>query len=272
MKKKLVALLLMLVSLSSFSFPTDPPNIIDSSGLKQGLWKLNIPNGYEIGSFRDNLKQGKWLTYEKDGNLLSEKSYNNGKIEGEYIIYYKTGIISETGVWKDDMNIGPLLRCYPNGSMFHQFNFNNKGKRDGKQFYYFNNGQLSIEANFINGVEDGITKRYDMQGNLVGIFVFRNGSLIVKDGKFDIEHYKPDTKADTLKNVSVENLQDFSTASGYNVLYGKEGEILMSGYFRKGRLITGEMYIYDQRGELTDVKKYKRSRFIGLPKISTNKL
>jgi hypothetical protein len=48
-----------------------------------------------------------------------------------------------------------------------QFYFDEKGKRNGMQKYYHDNGKLALEVNVVNGAESGVCKRYDQNGNVI---------------------------------------------------------------------------------------------------------
>ena len=49
----------------------------------QGEWKFNRESGqlWQVGNFKDNKKHGKWIRYDKQGNLEYEESFENGKIK-----------------------------------------------------------------------------------------------------------------------------------------------------------------------------------------------
>lgn len=52
-------------------------------GLMQGEWKFFRESGqlWQVGNFKDNQKHGKWIRYDKEGNLEYEETFFSGKIE-----------------------------------------------------------------------------------------------------------------------------------------------------------------------------------------------
>ena len=50
-------------------------------GLIQGEWKFYRETGqlWQVGNFKDNQKHGKWIRYDRSGNLEYEESFENGK-------------------------------------------------------------------------------------------------------------------------------------------------------------------------------------------------
>ncbi len=56
---------------------------ISIKGLMQGEWKFYRESGqlWQVGNFKDNIKNGKWVRYDKKGNLEYEEFFLNGKIK-----------------------------------------------------------------------------------------------------------------------------------------------------------------------------------------------
>lgn len=54
---------------------------ISINDLMQGEWKFYRESGalWQIGNFKDNQKHGKWVRYDKQGNLEYEENFNEGK-------------------------------------------------------------------------------------------------------------------------------------------------------------------------------------------------
>ncbi len=47
----------------------------------QGEWKFYRESGqlWQVGNFKDNLKHGKWIRYDKEDRLEYEEYFENGK-------------------------------------------------------------------------------------------------------------------------------------------------------------------------------------------------
>jgi antitoxin component YwqK of YwqJK toxin-antitoxin module len=76
----------------------DTINKLDVKNRKQGRWIISHEAHYgeegfhEVGSFVDNIKQGKWNTYTLDGQIISEENFKAGNKDGE-AKYYENGYL-----------------------------------------------------------------------------------------------------------------------------------------------------------------------------------
>ena len=59
------------------------------------------------GSLKNGLKDGSWVTYQKNGQLKSKGNYNNGKKDGTWFYYNEDGNIWEdtTGTYENRKKI-----------------------------------------------------------------------------------------------------------------------------------------------------------------------
>jgi len=62
--------------------------------------------GKEQGNINDGKKEGEWVGYWSNGQLMSKVSFKNGKEEGEWIIYYSNGQVREKGIYKNGVMKG----------------------------------------------------------------------------------------------------------------------------------------------------------------------
>ncbi len=67
-------------------------NNIDSSGLKQGLWRIQYDTGgaYE-GHYVNGVANGLWRDWYDNGQLSFECTYVNGNIHGLWTDWYEYG-------------------------------------------------------------------------------------------------------------------------------------------------------------------------------------
>jgi antitoxin component YwqK of YwqJK toxin-antitoxin module len=130
-------------------------NHTDSNGLKQGPWeelhikkiKLSERNTLreeqtERGHYKDSLREGTWLTYNKEERIVKETTYLKGELEGPYKVFlfspdfcdtqgqYKAnkregfwvynigfGQGTQQGYYKEDKAIGIWERRTPKGAI-----------------------------------------------------------------------------------------------------------------------------------------------------------
>lgn len=107
------------------------------------------------GNYIEGKKNGLWKYYQEDwdGKLELEERYLNGNREGLSITYHQNGKISDEMFFKNDCGNGTCNR------------FNEKG--------------ILIESgNYLNGLYHGKWKYYDNSGNMKIIRVYEFGELI----------------------------------------------------------------------------------------------
>jgi antitoxin component YwqK of YwqJK toxin-antitoxin module len=93
-------------------------NLID--GLKDGVVKVNFENGElnEIRSYKRNVMNGDWFTYNENKIKVAEAHYLDGKKDGKWFIWNDNGNLiyeleytlgEKTGIWKNYDKTGKLL-------------------------------------------------------------------------------------------------------------------------------------------------------------------
>ena len=63
--------------------------------------------GKRQGSFKNGEREGSWVGYHENGQLLEKGDYKNGLREGSWVDYNKDGSVSTdaTGTYKDGVKI-----------------------------------------------------------------------------------------------------------------------------------------------------------------------
>jgi antitoxin component YwqK of YwqJK toxin-antitoxin module len=95
----------------------------------------------KVDSLRNN--QGIWYEYHYTGEFKAKGPYKDGNRIGEWVFYYASGKIEQTG------------------------RYDKKGRPQGPWKWYYESGKLLREENYINGLRDGELKEYDEEGNLM---------------------------------------------------------------------------------------------------------
>lgn len=292
MKKILYILLPIFVcSISSAQSYTidkgDTINVIDENNLKQGFWRIfgkmkKLP-GYEPeqvveeGNYESSRKQGLWKNFFPNGKIKSEIAYVNSRPNGTYKTYFENGQIEEEGSWENNRNTGGFKRFHENGQTAQQFVFNETGKRDGKQVYFYENGQVMIEADVAAGKEKFVKEFYE-DGSIKAEKSFIDGELDaantkVYEPKNPIKNNDKELAESPVKIVKADkndvvNSGNFN-GNGQHTMYNKDKQLSKVGYFENYRLMDGLLYKYDSDGMLILIEKYKSGRYIGdapLPK------
>ena len=266
-------------------FEGDTINVVDENNLKQGFWKIfgrmrKSERAYqpeqviEQGKYKNSRKQGLWTKFFPSGKTKSEIEYKNSRPNGSYKTYFENGQVEEEGDWKNNRNTNDFKRYYENGQVSQQFAFNTSGKRDGKQTYFYENGQVMIEADIEAGKEKFVKEFYE-DGSIKAEKNFIDGKLDVAntkvyESKTPIKEKKPEGVIEVVKVSKDEyvNSGDFKGDGKYK-MYNANRQISKDGLFKSYRLIDGLQYKYDGNGILLEIKKFKDGRFIGNSPLPT---
>ena len=150
---------------------------------------------YYIGEFKNEIPNGKGIKYYKNGNILYDGNFINGKFEesgkyiwenGEYYIgqfknglrngkgieYYEDGSIEYDGDWINDKFEGNGKYIYESGE-YYVGQFKN-GLSNGKGIEYYENGDIKYEGDFVNDKYEGNGK-YIWENGIYYIGQYKNG-------------------------------------------------------------------------------------------------
>lgn len=101
-------------------------------------------------------------SFYEDGTLASEINYINNKPVGVYRFYYPDGNMMEEGVWNEKHLTGNFKRYYSNGQVAQEFQYDDDGKRIGRQKYFYLSGDLQAEKQM--GPPEHVIVRYTVDG------------------------------------------------------------------------------------------------------------
>lgn len=192
---------------------------------KDGNWVTFLSNDliFKLETWKDGVKDGLSLQFDrkskltgmenyKDGILnglcvyyapasdypQKEMSYNMGKLDGLYRIFYESGKIQEESYYKDNLKSGPSKWYNKLGRMIAMYNYQN-GQFDGMQrtFYendttqsvsnyannllegpykeFYRNGVVKIQGQYVKGIKEGEWIEFDETGKKVKSERFKNG-------------------------------------------------------------------------------------------------
>jgi antitoxin component YwqK of YwqJK toxin-antitoxin module len=264
-------------------YGSDTINRLDVLNKKQGKWIIfgsKRPNScyqanqkVEEGKYGDNKKIGQWREYYCNSNPKSILTYNNGRPDGNAVMYHENGKVSEEGIWKNQRWVGMYKLYYPNGQLQHEFNYNTSGKREGKSVYYYENGEVAVEGVFTDGKETGVFKEYYENGETKAIKEYTGGLVNTNTLKeFELKNpvsasakkAKP-VAAAIVKNdeTTVDNKKSKGPLNGHHVLYDKQRRVSKDGEFVNNVLVEGKSFIYDENGILIRIAYFKDGSYAG---------
>ncbi len=258
MKKILTLLFLISLYGGTAIAQNDSINKTDEQGWKQGKW-VELSDGedaqgceagtrLEEGYYKDNRKVGTWKKYWCSGKLKNELTYNADRSISSKD-YFEDGKVKEEGTWNSVGWIGAYKMYHPNGKLYYEWNFDQSGKRTGRQKYYFDNGNVMFDGEWNQGKESGVIKEYYENGALKSEKFFNDGALDTNKVKiYPPKEVKPTEvkKVDPPKDEKPKqnNAQLGVINDGYNKTFTKEGKIDREGEFKNAKLYDGKQYLY----------------------------
>jgi len=132
-----------------------------------------------------NLPHGGISQYDDKGNLVSEKNYAHGVLEGVSRLYYPTGELMTEWAYKNGRRNGVSRGFFRNGQLKDK-GYYKDDKLDGKVTMFYADGRLRTEMNFKDDRQEGATKTYSRDGKLEYIYTHRRGQLINRK-RFDAD-------------------------------------------------------------------------------------
>ena len=287
LRKILIYVIFIGSSPSVFALALDTINKVDKNNMKQGHWVYTnqikkLPNYLidqviEEGDYSDDSKTGKWFFYYNNDQVKHVVTYLNNRPNGYAIFYYRNGSKKEEGIWKNNKWIGDYKYYYENGNLRNDWKYNSSGKRTGDQKYYHKNGQLQIEGKWANGNEAGIIIEYYNDGSVKSERIYINGKINNSLGKnFKITEkagkvtIKPTIKKeiDSLnmpivlnKKEEIKNNTPWN-GTGTKSFLNKKGQVVRKGYFEKGYLVDGVVFMYTLDGKKYRTTHYKEGRIV----------
>ena len=166
------------------------------NGQQEGYWKYYYKKNGQLkraGSYKNGSLDGFWKYYNENGQLTHEGNFINDKTSGIWEFYYKNGKLRRTGEYIDGKENGFWKAYYETGELMSELNYviyNEQtcgnppfGTTSGTFFHghsvsYFKNGQKKREENWKCGLEDGMFKTFNEEGQLLFIEIYEDGNFL----------------------------------------------------------------------------------------------
>ena len=139
------------------------------------------------------------------------------------------------------------------GQLLYEYNYNENGEYNGQQLEYYDNGNLKLKAEYINGVPNGIQKSYYEDGSIKTEIEYKNGWL---SGMKYL--YSPEGNIISETRYIYDEKNETQTASG-DVNFVKK--------FKDGKIYEYEVTLPD-RGVVV-VRNYLKGKMNGVQMVKT---
>lgn len=194
--------------------------------------------------------------YYENGNISSEGSMKDGKPDAYWKNYYESGVLKSEGnrkvflldsMWKFYNDEGNLMleinyfkgkkngfRTTYQGNEILKENFDDDVKQKNS-FILFPDGKTKMKIPFIDGLEQGVAREYDHDGNIVQLITYKKAYIVARER---INRYDSD-----------------SLANGKWKWFFEDESLWQEGSFKHG-LKNGYFKEYDINGDLISATKY----------------
>ncbi len=192
-------------------------------GKKEGQWFTLHPKDSLLQSitiYKEGLKQGAALTFDKQMRLTTEENYVDDQLHGvrRTFKHGKTTLIEN---YDKGILDGWQYKYYAQGGKLEQETFFKQGEKDGIAKWYYDNEQLLTQYNYKNGVIDGEVKSYYKSGAIKSEVLYKNNNM-----------------------------------EGSYKKYHENGQVKAEGKYKKGKK-DGAWKEYDEVGKALKTKQYK---------------
>ena len=235
----------------SFSFPADRvKKVVDSAGriLFESVDRIArlSPDNNNLYIFEYNDREvgrGKWL----DAGIFQVIEGNIP--DGIYNLYYDSGELKRTFLFKDRALNGPCNVYFRSGKINREGVFKN-GRLEGESHLYYSDGTLKGISYFQNGLKSGPTKLYYESGRLKADLQFKDGR---PDG-IQVMYYE---------NGKVESRVTYSDGikNGPVFFYYDSGKLKMQGKYVND-VLDGTVTTFYESGRVKRRKIYNNGRIL----------
>jgi antitoxin component YwqK of YwqJK toxin-antitoxin module len=221
------------------------------------LYKEFYPNSHQpklVGGFFNGMKQGMFRAYDQSGNIINGYIYKNDTIIGE-------GIILPDGTFD-----GHWKYFYSNGNLKSEGDYIN-GTKNGIWTFYYSDGKKQQVGKYKNEIPTGEWKWYYPNGNIRKIEYYKNGKLEGSQIEYD-EQGNEIAKGDYYNGVRegdwFYHVGDYKETGQYTLgykngiwkSYYKNGKLAFIGLFDEGQP-KGKHIYYHKNGVKKQVGKYQ---------------
>ena len=200
-----------------------------------GVQKLFYPSNGQLmeqRTFNDGLKHGEWLKYFEDGKKWLVANYENGELTGEFEMYKSDGKPELKGTYELGVRHGRWLMYNENGSVrtqdiYHQGAMTKQKRENGVFEEFYEDYRPKSSYTFKGGVENGEFREW-----------YNNGQWVLKEEK-GTKMGEPTEDVEELRGQTLK-------LKGWYVAGKLNGKLTM--YYEDGTVERVEMY---EMGELT---------------------
>ena len=172
--------LYLVILLSGFS------SLFGQNEVENGLVKYYYPNEQvsSEGLMKNGKPDGYWKTYYTTGIIKSEGLRTNFELDSTWTFYNQSGEITQRIDYKygkkNGYSYSYSYERYSDGVPVSKELYLND-KKEGKAFFYYDNGNIREEVSYRNGHKEGTAMQFDKEGNITTLLQYHNNYLISRE-------------------------------------------------------------------------------------------
>lgn len=201
-------------------------NQTDKSGRKQGHWIRYYPNGNILydGFFRNDMPVGEFKRFYEDRTLKSLLEFNADGTEANATLYFSNGFPAAKGKYINQLKEGrwQFFSVSNKGVVISEEEYLND-KKNGVSRKFYPDSTVAEVTNFRNNFKHGECLKYHPDGSILLKTMYFEGKL---NGSF--EAFFDNGKKEVIGNYK-NNLKE-----GLWIIYGKEGNQRFKTEYKSG--------------------------------------
>ncbi|HYW96311.1 MAG TPA: hypothetical protein VE870_12035 [Bacteroidales bacterium] len=159
---------------------------VRAQDVENGYAKFYYPNGQvsSEGTMKDGKPDGFWKTYYVSGIIKSEGLRRNYELDSTWTFYNQSGEVVQRINYKYGKKNGYSFSYgYANSltPVVQSKELYVNDKKEGRSYYYFDNGALKEEVMYTNGKREGPAREYDKEGDVITLLEYHNNYLINRE-------------------------------------------------------------------------------------------
>ena len=205
-------------------------NQFDENKKRTGVWKKYHPNKRirYVGKFKNGKEVGVFKFYDittSSQPVLIKTFFEDS--DSLFVQFYSlNGKIQTEGVLNGRNRVGNWKYFYGDGTLMSEENYI-EGKLNGEQIIYYKDGQVTEFATYKNGLKQGVISKYASNGKLIEEITYKEGKQ-----------------------------------SGLAKYFELNGNLKETGHYKDGRRIGNWEYYLDGEIATDEEKKKKKSTYV----------
>ena len=207
----------------------------------------------EVFFDEEGSKHGKVISYNKDGEVVQEANYSHGLYHGPKISLNSNGS-KEIEPYNNGVYEGEYTQFYPNGNKQKNGSYIKDHKKEGKWTYWYENGDIEMEENYLKGKLQGEKRAYYPGGMPKYIEQYTDDKLNGSKINYDEESNSIVSEATYVNGELDGEFKAYNNGVLWRESLYKNGKMLREKEYKNGKL--NVLRLIDDTGRMVDVQQY----------------